>query len=105
MTRVTATVRGGQIVLDHPLALPDGAEVSIEPISSMDDQFPRGMTEEEQGQSPEAIARWIAAFNAIPALVLTAEEREIFDRGRREDKEWELAHADEWAEQLRRRSE
>ena len=32
------------------------------------------MTEEEQGDDPESIARWIAEFDAIPPLQMTPEE-------------------------------
>ncbi len=32
------------------------------------------MTEEEQSNDPEAIARWLAAFDAIPPWQMTAAE-------------------------------
>jgi len=33
-----------------------------------------GMTEEEQGDDPESIERWIAECNAIPPLEMSAED-------------------------------
>lgn len=65
MTQVHATLVGGVIVPDSPLSLPDGTRLLVtaaqaEPL--------RMMTEEEQGDDPASIARWLAAADAIPVV-------------------------------------
>jgi hypothetical protein len=93
MTTLKATVRNGRIELDEPFDLPDGAEVEVILLTPADPPTLRGMTEEEQGSTPEAIERWIAALEAIPAPVMNDDEWSAWMRRRREDREWELAHA------------
>lgn len=63
MSAVKATWKNGQIVPDGPVDWPEGRRLLVEPEPLV--EFV-GMTEEEQGDDPESIARWIAAFDAIP---------------------------------------
>jgi hypothetical protein len=53
----------GKIVPDVPLDWPNGMRLSVEatPVPPV-----RMMTEDEQGDDPESIARWLAAVEAIP---------------------------------------
>jgi hypothetical protein len=63
-----AAIRGryidGKVILDTPPDWPNGTRLVIEatPLPPV-----RMMTEEEQGDDPESIARWLAAFDALPA--------------------------------------
>jgi hypothetical protein len=61
---IQATYIDGKIVPDTPPDWPNGLRLVIEatPLPPV-----RMMTEEEQGDDPESIARWLAAFDALPA--------------------------------------
>jgi hypothetical protein len=75
MNAIKATWKNGQIVPDEPVNWPEGRRLIVapEPLSEIG-----GMTEEEQGDDPESIARWVADFDALPPLVLSpAEEADL----------------------------
>ena len=63
MPPMQATFIDGKIVPDVPPDWPNGTRLVIQPAL-----VPpvRMMTDEEQGDDPESIARWLAAFDAIP---------------------------------------
>ena len=71
MNAIRATWRNEQIVPDEPVDWPEGCRLRVEPdhLSEMN-----GMSEEEQGDDPESIARWIAEFEAIPPMQMTPDE-------------------------------
>ena len=96
MNAIKGIVKNGQIVVGEPLDWPDGTEVIVEPVAPES----VGMTEEEQGDDPESIARWIAAFDAIPPLQMTPEEEADWQAARQAQREFEksrfLEHADNW---------
>jgi len=76
---IKGTVENGQITLSEPLTWPDGTEVRIRAIppaseANGEDEETVGMSEDEQADDPESIARWVAAFDAIPPLSMTPEE-------------------------------
>lgn len=71
MNTIKATWKNGQIVPDGPVDWTEGCRLVIQPESFSEIEF---MTEEEQGDDPESIARWLAEFDAIPRLPMTAEE-------------------------------
>ena len=91
MTTLTTIVRAGRIQLDEPSDLPDGSavEVTLRPVNASSSV--RGMTEEEQGTTPESVERWVQILEAIPAPVMTDDEWSAWTARRREDREWELA--------------
>ena len=62
MPLLQATFTGGKIVPDAPPDWPEGTRLVIQPSA-----VPVGMmSDEEQGDDPESIAKWLAAFDAIP---------------------------------------
>lgn len=71
MNTIRATWKDGQIVPDGPISWPDGSRLVIHPELVPEIEF---MTEDEQADDPESIARWIAAFDAIPLLPMTSQE-------------------------------
>jgi hypothetical protein len=71
MPAVNAIWKGGQIILDQQVDWPEGCELRIEPQSPA---LIAGMTEEQQADDPESVARWIAEFNSIPAISMSAED-------------------------------
>ena|SRR5712692_11894685 len=75
MNAIKATWKKGQIVPDEPVDWPEGCRLRVEPDGMSDTN---GMTEKEQGDDAESIARWIAEFDAIPPLQMTPEEEEAW---------------------------
>ncbi|MBY0459207.1 MAG: hypothetical protein K2V38_17900 [Gemmataceae bacterium] len=65
MSAIRGTIRNGQVVLDNPVDWPEGTRVEF--VATEREEFVGvGMREDEQGDDPESIARWLAAFDAIP---------------------------------------
>jgi hypothetical protein len=87
MTAIRATWKNGQIVPDENVNWPEGRRLIVreEPLPEI-----VGMTEEEQGDDPEAIAQWIAEFNAIPPLTMSAEDEAALDAWRRQLKDFNV---------------
>jgi hypothetical protein len=71
MTVIEATFKNGQIVPDGQPDWPEGCRLRIEPLPNAELVF---MTEEEQGDDPESIQRWLMAFDSIPPLEMSAAE-------------------------------
>jgi hypothetical protein len=93
-----ATWKNGQIVPDGPVNWPDGCRLTIDPEPCL--TF-AGMTEDEQGEDAESIARWIAAFDALPPLQMTPEEEAIWQSARSAQREFDEATFDQRAAALR----
>jgi len=51
-----------------------------------------GMTEEEQGTSAEAIAKWLALLEATPSIDISDEEWVRMNKIREEDRAWQKIH-------------
>jgi len=103
MNVITGIVKDGQISLPHPVGWPDGTPVEVKPVlPEARDNGDLGMSEAEQGDDPESIARWIAEFDAIPPLQMTPEEEAAWQAARKAQRELEKASFNERAEQLRR---
>jgi hypothetical protein len=92
MTPLEATVRKGGLQLKQPLDLPDGTEVLIQLLNGAAGLGQiTGMTEEEQGDDPDSIRRWIEEFDAIPPLLMTPEEEADLVAWRAKAKAFNLA--------------
>ena len=99
MNAIKGMMKNGQIVFDDPPDWPDGMEVFVEPADSF------GMSEDEQGDDPESIARWLAAFDSIEPMQMSPEEEAAWAAARQAQKEFEKRTFDERAERLRRMME
>ena len=91
-------IRGGQVIVDDPINLPDGSEVTITGV-------PRGeFLDEKSNQplSPEEIAATLAAMDRIVPFELTPEEEAAAIAEKQANKEREKAQFAEEAEKLRR---
>jgi hypothetical protein len=93
MSAVRATWKNGQIVLDGPVAWPEGLRLVIEPE-------PAGAGDDTP-LTAEEIARTLAAMDKVEPFDMTDEERAALEAERRARKEWEKAHFAERAEKLR----
>ena len=100
MTMIKATIRNGRIEHQERVPLPDGTEFMIPlPNGKLKDVMPG---EEDWEDTPEAIEKWIADFQAIPPLKFTPDELKALEADRLARKEWEKAHFFEEAERLRK---
>jgi len=101
MLTIKARVQGGHLVSVGPVDLPEGAELEVIPTQALpaaDDQ----MTEDNWPATPEGRARLLARMDAREPVPMTDDEIANWERSRREDKEWESAHAAERDERLRK---
>jgi hypothetical protein len=89
---LTGTWKNGQILLDGPADWPEGCRVVVTQEESSEVY---GMTEEEQSDDPEAIARWLAAFDAIPPWQISAEEEAEWLAARQAVKDYTIAKMNE----------
>ena len=64
------------------------------------DADPPGTVGDEQCDDPEAVARWVAAFDAIPPLQMMPEEEASWEAARTEQKKIDAAAFDKWAAEL-----
>ena len=89
---LTGTWKGGQIILDEPADWPEGCRVVVT-LGKSPEVY--GMSEEEQSNDPEAIARWLAEFDAIPPWQMTAEEEAQWQAAREAVKDYTIAKMQE----------
>jgi hypothetical protein len=87
MSAVRATWKNGQVVLEGTPPWPEGRQLVIVEAVPTDIEF---MTEDEQGDDPESIQRWIDEFRAIPPLPMAAEEEAEMLAWRQKMKEYNL---------------
>lgn len=91
-------IRNGQVIVDEPINLPDGSEVTI--TGHGDDKFVGG-EDDDRPPTPEEIKAVLAAMEKVEPFELTDEERAAQEADRRARKEWEKAHFDGHGEKLR----
>ncbi len=82
------------VVVDEAVDWPDGCELEVRPVTV------NGSDDDVQSNAPEAIARWIAEFQAIPPLQMTAEEAAEWQAARQAQREFELQTFDQRADQI-----
>jgi hypothetical protein len=97
MTAVEGTYKNGQVLIDPPADWPEECRVRIEPIDVTEDDGGLG---DEQRDDPESLARWLAAFDAIPRLEMTPEEEAAWQAARESQKEYEKAQFEERAKRI-----
>ena len=94
---LTGTWKNGQVVLDEPADWLEGCRVVVTPGKSPE---VHGMPEEKQSNEPEAIARWLAEFDAIPSWQMTAQEEAEWQAARQAVKDYTIAKTREREEEL-----
>jgi hypothetical protein len=94
---LTGVWKNGQVVLDGPADWPEGCRVVVIPQSPPE---VLGTTGDEQADDPESIARWIAAFDAIPPVEMTPEEEAEWRAAREAQKAYEIARFEERARRI-----
>ncbi|MFI5454957.1 MAG: hypothetical protein ACHRXM_05850 [Isosphaerales bacterium] len=96
-TTLSGTWKNGQVILDVPADWPEGCRVVV--IRECVPDFV-GTTGDDQADDPESIARWIAAFDAIPPLEMTPEEEAEWQAAREAQKASEIANFEEHARRI-----
>jgi len=87
MSTIKATWKNGQVVLDSPVSWPEGHRLVVVEESPAGIRF---MTEEEQGDDPESVQKWIDDLQATPPLPMTPEQEADMIAWRRKVKEFNL---------------
>src|SRR5687768_5259806 len=81
-------VRDGQIVVDEPINLPDGSEVTI--TGHANGKFV-GLPDNDRPMTPEEIAQVLAAMEKIEPFEMTPEEEAEIEAGRKAIKDYTIA--------------
>jgi hypothetical protein len=68
MSAIRGTIQDGKVVFDTPPGWPEGKEVLVVDPAEVNKPVPPVpmMTDDEQGDDPESVAEWLAAFDDIP---------------------------------------
>ena len=93
MSAVKATWKNGQVVLEAPAHWPEGRRLVVAEDPVPDD--------DNQADDPESIARWIAEFDAIPPLEMSAAEEAEWQAARQAQRDLEKSTFNERADKLR----
>jgi hypothetical protein len=89
MIAVKGTLKDGQVVLPHPIDLPDGTEVTV----LSDEAAGRlGIPDDQWPEDPEGIARLVARMEDVEPFDQTAEEEADTEAWRQKIKEHTLAN-------------
>ena len=94
MIAVHAKWKYGRVVVEEAVDWPDGCELEVRPVSV------NGSDDDVQSNDPDAIARWIAEFQAIPPLEMTDEELAEWQAARQAQRELELKTFDQRADRI-----
>jgi hypothetical protein len=87
MNAIKAVWTNGQIVPAEPVDWPEGSQLIVEPIVPSEKI---GLDESEWGDSPEAIAEWIAAVEKIEPMIWADGEKEEYERFRQEHRRFNI---------------
>jgi hypothetical protein len=90
MSTIRGTIRDGQVVLDEPLALPEGTRVTV---ATEGDYAGVGMREEDWPTDAAGIAALVARMDQLQPF-LTPEEEAEWREARADQKAWEIANWD-----------
>ncbi|QDV39194.1 hypothetical protein [Tautonia plasticadhaerens] len=79
MRAIPAIWKDGRIVPTQPVDWPDGTALSVEPLASAAEA-----EGDLLGDDPDSIARWLAAFEALPPLQMSEAEEARWRAARQE---------------------
>ena len=91
---VHAIWKSGHVVIDEAVDWPEGCQLDVRPA------FERDSLDDNESTDPTAIARWIAAFKAIPPIEMTEEEEAEWQAARHAQRDFELRTFEERAARL-----
>jgi hypothetical protein len=85
-----ATWKNGRIVPDGPVDWPEGCRLVIEPEVS--EATPMDVSDEAWSDSPEAVADWLAWYDSLEPLEITAAEKADLADWRQRIKDYTIAN-------------
>jgi hypothetical protein len=88
MNAIRAVWTNGQIVPTEPVDWPEGSQLMVEPLLTQHEKI--GLNESEWDDSPEAIADWVKAVNAIEPFEWAPGEEEEYERFRKEMRDFDI---------------
>src|ERR1700690_2878583 len=100
MNALQGTIRNGQVILDAPAALPDGARGEVRSIEET--RPPLGMREEDWPTTPEGIAALLARMDQVEPGCLSPEDDAVWPARVGGQKESEKDQFSDDTEKLRR---
>ena len=86
MMTIKAIVRDGQLEVAEPIQLPNETQVTITVQADVDD---------DRIESPEEIEDWLRWHSSLEPFGFTSEERATLKKAREEQKQFDLAQAEE----------
>lgn len=95
MSAIKGIIRGGQIIVNGPVDLPDETEVEVVPVGSM------GPSGEGDTMGPDDIARTLAAMERVEPFEMMDDEWAAIEADRLARREWEKAGFDDHSDRLR----
>jgi len=93
---IKGVIQNGQVILPRPAELPNGTEVRILPVNSLEAQ------DEDQVLSPEEINRVLALMDQIQPFEMTDQERTAWQADRQARKQWEKTQFNEHSDKLKK---
>ena len=97
MIAVHAKWKDGRVVVEETVDWPEGCELEVRPMG-----FNISDADIVESNDPKAIARWVAEFQAIPPLQMTAAEEEEWQAAQRVQREFELKTFNQRADQIQK---
>lgn len=91
MRTIHAVWKDGRIVPTEPVDWPEGTALRVEPAEAPAAGLPDEDDLDLSGDSPEAIARQVAFYEALPKWEMTAEEEARWRADRQVMKEYTIA--------------
>lgn len=99
MNAIRAKWKEGRVVVEEAVDWPEGCELVVHPVAVNDSN-----DEDVESNDPAAIARWIAEFERIPPLEMTAEEDAAWQAARQVQRDFELKTFEERADRIQKAS-
>ena len=90
-------VRKGQVVIDEPIDLPDGSEVTI--LARPHGLF-QGSEDHDRSPTAEEIAAALAAMDKVEPFEMSEDERAAADAWEKQVNDYSIANADKGIEDL-----
>ena len=97
MNAIRGKWKEGRVVVEEAVDWPEGCELVVCPVAVND-----SIDDAVGSNDPAAIARWIAEFERIPPLEMTAEEDAEWQAARQAQRDFELKTFEKRADQIQK---
>ena len=97
MIAVHARWKAGRVVVEEAVDWPEGCELEVRPVAVNGSN-----ADDVESNDPAAIERWIAEFQSVSPLEISAEEEAEWQAARKAQREFELKTFDQRADQIQK---